>query len=149
MFRKPVIFLWDVRVSSDPTGRLGKIMLFRHSRVILLTEDITAWKRYRCCSLSRQGSHKATSEPPHSHEIVRYPDRVTLLRGNHESRQITQVYGFYGSSQIFNTKPRRNALLDECQQKYGSPAVWKACCSVFDYLNLAAVGGNELAIHRC
>mmetsp|Transcript_17005 Transcript_17005/g.48846 ORF Transcript_17005/g.48846 Transcript_17005/m.48846 type:complete len:242 (-) Transcript_17005:115-840(-) len=59
---------------------------------------------------------------------IRYPTRVFMIRGNHESRQITQVYGFY----------------DECLRKYGSATVWKLFTDLFDYLPLSAVVDHSI-----
>jgi diadenosine tetraphosphatase ApaH/serine/threonine PP2A family protein phosphatase len=57
---------------------------------------------------------------------------MTMIRGNHETRAITQNYGFYV----------------ECLTKYGNTVVWENFTDIFDYFPIAVNIGNEIfAVH--
>ncbi|EAY08407.1 protein phosphatase 4 catalytic subunit, putative [Trichomonas vaginalis G3] len=59
---------------------------------------------------------------------VRFPTKIFLIRGNHESAQVTQDYGFK----------------EEIKRKYNDESVYDLCLEVFNALPLAAVIDKEV-----
>ncbi|XP_030385603.1 serine/threonine-protein phosphatase alpha-2 isoform-like isoform X2 [Scaptodrosophila lebanonensis] len=58
---------------------------------------------------------------------VKFPKKVFLLRGNHESQFINRIYGFY----------------DECKRRY-STKLWKNFVDCYNCLPMAAIISNRI-----
>ena len=64
--------------------------------------------------------------------LCKYPNKVFLLRGNHEFGHLNKMYGFY----------------EEMKSRYGSDDLWNEIQTVFAWLPLAAVvGGKIFCVH--
>lgn len=74
---------------------------------------------------------------------IRYPNHIYLIRGNHESPEMTEIFGFMRECvQKFDLFPHVNRFESQGE------IVWMEFCSVFEYIPVAAIVANDyLCIH--